>query len=291
MKNLLRLFASLALFSAVPAFAQVQIVPSLIGPLPPLTVVCNPTGNIGYGALCTLGSGLSVANGVISATVVGGNQNPHYFYAGPSSGSAGPSLWRLQVAADLPLLSGLTAGTTLAGTECFAVTQTGSNVCETPAQVLAYVEANIPQTTYPGLPAGSTVNGNTDLMTNYSNTDAQVEKVSPNLVKFRSVSVASANTITPNCDSYDIQYMDDTATGGTGFTIANPSCTPVEGQIWRLHLQTTGVQAITYGSNIIASGTYSCPTSTSGASKTDWFLCMYDILLTKWDCVWEAPGF
>lgn len=95
-------------------------------------------------------------------------------------------------------------------------------------------------------------------------------------------SLADATSITPTGDTADMNTHTNTQAAGT-LTVNAPSGTPVDGQMLRLRIKSTNVQ--TYSFNAIYRGgtTVALPTASTGSSKTDYMMFIYNSADSKWD--------
>lgn len=100
-------------------------------------------------------------------------------------------------------------------------------------------------------------------------------------VKQRVISMADATSITPTGDTADINITTNTQTAGT-FTVNAPSGTPVDGQILRIRIKSTNVQTYSWNA-IYRGGTLALPTASTGSSKTDYMMFIYNSADSKWD--------
>jgi hypothetical protein len=103
----------------------------------------------------------------------------------------------------------------------------------------------------------------------------------------RVVTLTDAATVTPNADTTDMGIL-TTLSQATLF--ANPTGTPTDGQRLTIRIKSTTARALTYGTEY-RGGTMPCPSTTSGASLTDYIGLIRNTADTKWDCVSFASGY
>lgn len=109
----------------------------------------------------------------------------------------------------------------------------------------------------------------------------------------RVVTASDATSITPNTDSADITYQNNTQAVGT-LTINADAGTPINGRLWILKIKSTNVQTFSWNSVFVGgTGAYpvTLPTSTTANGKIDLIGFMYDTVNSKWQCVSIATGY
>lgn len=105
----------------------------------------------------------------------------------------------------------------------------------------------------------------------------------------RTETLSNATSFTPNVGVADISEQANTQAVGT-LTANNPTGSAVDGQKWTLRIQSTNVQTFAWGT-AYTGGTVALPTVTSGATKTDYFLFMFNGATSKWNYIATAAGF
>lgn len=103
----------------------------------------------------------------------------------------------------------------------------------------------------------------------------------------RVVALSDATSFTLSADTADMNTQANTQAVGT-LTANSPSGTPTDGQLLAFRIKSTNVQ--TYSWNAIFRGTL-LPTTSTGGSKTDYELFMYNSADTKWDIVAHVANF
>lgn len=104
------------------------------------------------------------------------------------------------------------------------------------------------------------------------------------------VLMADATSITPTADTADMNYQANTQTAGT-LTVNAPTGTPANGQTLLIRIRSTNVQ--TYSWNAIYRGSTDLvlPTASTGATKTDYLLFIYNSVGPTWDILAVNVGF
>lgn len=105
----------------------------------------------------------------------------------------------------------------------------------------------------------------------------------------RITTAADATSITPNSDSADVTYQANTQAIGT-LTINADGGAPTNAQSWLLKIKSTNVQTFSWN-GVFVGGTLALPTVTSGASKIDYFVFLYDTVNSKWDFTGSALNY
>ena len=106
----------------------------------------------------------------------------------------------------------------------------------------------------------------------------------------RVTAVASATSITPNCDNTDLVTQINTGVAGT-LTINAPTGTPSDGQRLMFRIQSTNAQTLSFNATYDASVDLALPTATSGASRYDYIGFMWNATQSKWNIVAKNFGF
>lgn len=106
----------------------------------------------------------------------------------------------------------------------------------------------------------------------------------------RVTAVASATSITPNCDNTDLVTQINTGVAGT-LTINAPTGTPSDGQRLMFRIQSTNAQTLSFNAAYDASVDLALPTATSGASRYDYIGFMWNATQSKWNIVAKNFGF
>lgn len=131
-----------------------------------------------------------------------------------------------------------------------------------------------------------TIPTGTDTLVARATTDTLTNK----RVTKRVVAVAaSSNTYTINGDTTDIATFTLAATN----TIAAPSGTPVDGDMLTMLVSQdgTGSRTVTWNAIFTFSSDLPQPTLSTGASKVDRIAFMYNVAVTKWQCIGVIRGF
>jgi hypothetical protein len=136
--------------------------------------------------------------------------------------------------------------------------------------------------------AGATGSGNAVFATSPTLTTPNIGNAT-GFVAPRTETLTNATSFTPNIGNADISEQANTQTAGT-LTANNPTGTPVDGQKWTLRISSTNVQTFSWGS-AYTGGTVALPTATTGSSKYDYFLFIYNSATSKWNYVATAAGF
>ena len=106
----------------------------------------------------------------------------------------------------------------------------------------------------------------------------------------RTLTVASATSLTMDCDVADIVTQANTQATGT-LTINAPIGTLVNGQKIMLRLTSTNVQTFAWNGIFRGSTDQPLPTASSGGSKEDYLGFIYDSSSSKWDLIAKNFGF
>jgi hypothetical protein len=102
----------------------------------------------------------------------------------------------------------------------------------------------------------------------------------------RSISAATAPTLTPNADLYDVVSLTAQA---TALAVAAPSGTPLDGQQLVLRLHDNGTsRAITWAADFAAFDATHLPAATV-IGKTMYYVFRYNSATVKWDLVGGTP--
>lgn len=100
--------------------------------------------------------------------------------------------------------------------------------------------------------------------------------------------LTDAATVTPNSTSYQMGIL---TTLSQTTTFANPTGSPVNGQRYTLRIKSTTARTLNWGSEYRGSSSQALPTSTTGSSKTDYIMFLYNAQDTKWDMLATNFGF
>lgn len=103
----------------------------------------------------------------------------------------------------------------------------------------------------------------------------------------RVVSLTDAATVTPNADTTDIGVL---ASLSQTTTFANPSGTPVNGQLLQIRITSSASRAISFGTAYQAASSLSLPTATTGSNAEDYIGFRYNSLDSKWDLIATTIG-
>lgn len=106
----------------------------------------------------------------------------------------------------------------------------------------------------------------------------------------RTLPLASATSLTMDCDVADIVTQANTQATGT-LTVNAPTGTPVNGQKIMLRLTCTNVQTFAWNAIFRGSTDLPLPTASSGAGKEDYLGFIYDSSSSKWDLIAKNFGF
>jgi hypothetical protein len=105
------------------------------------------------------------------------------------------------------------------------------------------------------------------------------------------VAVADGVTITPALIANDTTRVTQTNTQGAGtLTIANPTGTPVDGEILILRETCTNVQTLVYGTAYLGTNQLSLPGATTGGGKTDRQIFEYRTASLKYELIGISFG-
>jgi hypothetical protein len=105
------------------------------------------------------------------------------------------------------------------------------------------------------------------------------------------VAVADGVTITPALIANDTTRVTQTNTQGAGtLTIANPTGTPVDGEILILRETCTNVQTLVYGTAYLGTNQLSLPAATTGGGKTDRQIFEYRTASLKYELIGISFG-
>lgn len=74
-------------------------------------------------------------------------------------------------------------------------------------------------------------------------------------------------------------------------TIANPTGTPVSGQLLELRIKSAAAQTLSFGSQFRAGTDLALPTTTTGSSKTDYMGFEWNSADSKWDLIFLLRGY
>ena len=140
------------------------------------------------------------------------------------------------------------------------------------------VFATSPTLTTPALGTPSAI-----VLTNASGTLSGV-RINP-----RIQTAADATSITPAGDTTDQVVQSNSQATGT-LTMNAPTGTPVDGQRLTIRIKSTNVQTFSWNAAYVG-GTAALPTATTGSSKYDYFLFVYNAGASNWDYIATATGF
>jgi phage terminase large subunit-like protein len=111
--------------------------------------------------------------------------------------------------------------------------------------------------------------------------------------KRRVTSAADATSITPDTRYCDITYQPNTQAVGTLTINADTgvvSVQPFNGQAWMLKIKSTNIQTFAWNAMYVG-GSAPLPTTTTGASKIDYYSFVYDAVNSKWHFTGNALGY
>ena len=100
--------------------------------------------------------------------------------------------------------------------------------------------------------------------------------------------LTDAATVTPDCDNYQFGIL--TSLSQTT-TIANPTGNPMDGQRYTLRIKSSSSRSLSWGSQYRGSLGQGLPSATTGSSKTDYLMFVFDAADSKWDFLAKNFGF
>jgi hypothetical protein len=103
----------------------------------------------------------------------------------------------------------------------------------------------------------------------------------------RIVSLTDAATVTVDVSTTDEGVL--TSLSQTT-TFANPTGTPVDGQLLKIRVKSTAARALSFGNQFRASSSQSLPATTSGSTLTDRWLFEWNAADSKWDILGASLG-
>jgi len=103
----------------------------------------------------------------------------------------------------------------------------------------------------------------------------------------RVVALTDAATVTPNVDNTDIGIL--TSLSQTT-TFANPTGTPIDGQLLLLRITSSTSRAISFGANYALSSTLAYPTVTTGGGVEDTIAFRYSVNAVKYMFIGTTIG-
>ncbi len=135
-----------------------------------------------------------------------------------------------------------------------------------------------------------TFNANTVFASNIAITGTVTSGTWNAIVKSRIVSHADATSITIDADTTDLATMINTQAAGT-FTINAPTGTLFDGQKLMFKIKSTNAQTFSWNAVFAGSVDAPLPTTSSGASKTDYLGFIYDSSASKWHVIAKNFGY
>lgn len=120
--------------------------------------------------------------------------------------------------------------------------------------------------------------------------DTDTQTLTNKRITPRVVSMSDATSFTPTGDTADINTQVNTQAAGT-LTANSPSGTPTDGQKIMLRIKCTNAQTYAWNAIYRGSNDVALPTSTTGSSKTDRLLFVYNSADTTWDLLAKNLGF
>jgi hypothetical protein len=99
--------------------------------------------------------------------------------------------------------------------------------------------------------------------------------------------LTDAATVTPDCDNYDGGVL---ATVSQTTTIANPTGTPTDTQLYLLRIKSSAVRTLAFGTQFRGSTDLALPSATTGSSKTERHLFEWHAGDSKWDIIATIVG-
>lgn len=135
-----------------------------------------------------------------------------------------------------------------------------------------------------------TFNANTVFESNIAITGTVTSGTWNAIVKSRIVSHADATSITIDADTTDLATMINTQAAGT-FTINAPTGTLFDGQKLMFKIKSTNAQTFSWNAVFAGSVDAPLPTTSSGASKTDYLGFIYDSSVSKWHVIAKNFGY
>lgn len=103
----------------------------------------------------------------------------------------------------------------------------------------------------------------------------------------RVVSITDASTVTPNANTTDIGIL-TSLSQSTNF--ANPTGTPLDGQILKLRITSAASQFITFGTAYGTESSLSLPLATTGGGAEDTIAFQYSANESKWMLIATTIG-
>lgn len=100
--------------------------------------------------------------------------------------------------------------------------------------------------------------------------------------------LTDAATVTPNVDGFSGGIL---TTLGQATEFLNPTGTPVQFQQYTVRIKSTTARALTWDTQYRGSADMALPTTTSGASLTDYFIIKWNAQDSKWDLIGRNFGF
>lgn len=112
--------------------------------------------------------------------------------------------------------------------------------------------------------------------------------ISATRITKRIATLTDGATVTPDVDAYDGGKL---LTLSQDSTIANPTGTPTNFQQYTLKIKSSAARNLTFGSQYRGGNDIALPTTTTGASKTDYYGFQWNADDSKWDLIAIARGY
>ena len=103
----------------------------------------------------------------------------------------------------------------------------------------------------------------------------------------RVVALTDAATVTPNSAITDIGILTSLS---QSTTFANPTGTPVDGQLLQIRIASTISRAISFGTAYQAASSLGLPNATTGGGKEDYIAFRYNLADLKYDLIGTTIG-